>query len=162
MRAWCLFAGATLVPLVLVTACADDDDKSAATTTSATSGSGAAPPDCLAQCDMDHPDGVMPYAAYQGCVFCGACYDRCEPELPVGDPMAMQCLMPNELGCSAGAANCTECATGTVGFECWSGYDFETMDPVNAMAPCYDVYNACNASMECLALSECYRVCNQG
>jgi hypothetical protein len=150
-RAWWLAAA------TLFLACGDDE--TAAPTSTSSGGAGGTSPDCAAQCDLDHPGGVDLYQALQGCVFCGACYDHCEAERPLGDPSAMLCAMENELGCSASTPDCDTCVAGNAGILCWSGRDPDTSEEIDPMAPCNAQYDSCQASPDCVALSDCYRAC---
>src|SRR5687768_13203506 len=85
------------------------------TTTSSSSGAGGNP-ECFNQCKNDHANGYIPYLTLVGCIYCGACYELCEAELPENMPSDPICNMGMETGCSAMFGSCDACTNDSAGF----------------------------------------------
>jgi hypothetical protein len=128
-------------------------------TTSSSSTGGGGNPDCYNQCKNDHADGYIPYLAVVGCIYCGACYDLCEAELPSNMPSDPICNVGMETGCSAMFGSCGSCTNDPAGFLCWSGYDGGGGE-VDPNAPCNAEYEGCFLdSQDCIDLVQCYASC---
>jgi hypothetical protein len=126
---------------------------------STTSSTGGGDPDCFQKCKNDHANGVIPYLDLVGCIYCGACYELCEAELPEGHPNDPICNVGMETGCSAGFGSCSECVNDPAGYTCWSGYD-QGSSEVDPNAPCNAKYEGCFLdSQDCIDLVQCYADC---
>ena len=105
---------------------------------SGTGGEGGASLTCEEQCEASVPAAsIETWATMLGCTNCGACYDICD------GGSGNVCIEGEELGCSAGAADCDTCInsacaqTDTCGFE----------------------VDACLADPNCIAFNDCYAAC---
>ncbi len=150
------FGGSPATSAIVSTTIGPTSTGGPATSTSSAGGNNGA---CFQQCNNDHPNGVIPYLDVVGCIYCRACYDVCEAELPEGHPDDPICNIGMEMGCSAGFASCYDCVNDPGGFVCWSGYD-QGASEVDPNAPCNEAYEGCFFdSQDCLDLVQCYADC---
>jgi hypothetical protein len=85
--------------------------------------------------------GVETFATFRQCIYCEACFDRCEPAgyCPRGG---------TEQGCSAMFGSCETCAYS----ECSWNFPAQSGE-------CIREYSACDADEDCLSLWNCLDGC---